>query len=60
MGLKLNNRNTQVAEALEVALLSRGFTIEELSKHGIGVCCSLRGPFFGYLHNHILLVIGVL
>lgn len=48
-GFKLINQGTsQVARSIRSYMSSRGFTIEELSKHGIGYIAT-EGPFFGYL-----------
>jgi DNA primase len=48
-GFKLINQGTsQVARSIRSYMSSRGFTIEELSKHGIGYVAT-EGPFFGYL-----------
>lgn len=48
-GFKLLNQGTsQVARSIRSYMSSRGFTIEELSKHGIGYVAT-GGPFFGYL-----------
>ena len=48
-GFKLINQGTsQVARSFRSYMSSRGFTIEELSKHGIGYVAT-EGPFFGYL-----------
>lgn len=48
-GFKLINQGTsQVARSIRNYMSSRGFTIEELSKHGIGYVAT-EGPFFGYL-----------
>jgi DNA primase len=48
-GFKLINQGTsQVARSIRSYMSSRGFTIEELSTHGIGYVAT-EGPFFGYL-----------
>lgn len=46
-GFKLINQGTsQVARSIRSYMSSRGFTIEELSKHGIGYVAT-EGPFLG-------------
>lgn len=54
-GFKLINQGTsQVARSIRSYMSSRGFTIEELSKHGIGYVAT-EGPFLGTSSYHIII-----
>lgn len=54
-GFKLINQGTsQVARSIRNYMSSRGFTIEELSKHGIGYVAT-EGPFLGTSSYHIII-----
>lgn len=54
-GFKLINQGTsQVARSIRSYMSSRGFTIEELSKHGIGYIAT-EGPFLGTSSYHIII-----
>lgn len=54
-GFKLINQGTsQVARSIRSYMLSRGFTIEESSKHGIGYVAT-EGPFLGTSSYHIII-----
>lgn len=54
-GFKLINQGTsQVARSIRSYMSSRGFTIEELSKHGIGYVAT-EGPFLGTSLYHIII-----
>lgn len=55
-GFKLINQGTsQVARSIRSYMSSRGFTIEELSKHGIGYVAT-EGPFLGISSYHIIIM----